>query len=148
MLTDSDIEALLGKIIIRADVLLTTPAAVAAPGFYADVWAKAKAVAIDEASCMSRADLCSAWGNILRILVLTGDTLQLRPTVMEPLSRFKGDAKISALGFFAGVRHPRLPTTDAAANVHRHVRLGQGPGIQGPSQIQVRSAFRPQRADT
>jgi hypothetical protein len=97
MLADSDIEALLGKIITRADVLLTTPAAVTAPGFYADVWAKAKAVAIDEAGCMSRADLCSAWGNILRVLVLAGDTLQLRPTAMEPLNRFKGDLKISAL---------------------------------------------------
>jgi hypothetical protein len=113
MLADSDIEALLGKIITRADVLLTTPAAAAAPrSFYNDVWAKAKAVAIDEAGCMTRADLCSAWGNTLRCLVLAGDALQLRPTVMEPLNRFKGDIKISALAFMqaSGIPVYRLRT--------------------------------------
>lgn len=60
---------------------------------------------------MSRADLCSVWGNNLRPLLLAGDPLQLSPTVMNEkskdidgkyLNRFGPDGKMSALGFLQG----------------------------------------------
>jgi hypothetical protein len=104
-LTNDEIEALLVKIIRRADVVLTTPAG-ARDGIYAEMNAKAKAVAIDEAGCMSKAELLSVWGNIMRVLVLAGDALQPRPAVMEQLNRFKLDARMSALAFFQASGFP------------------------------------------
>ncbi|QPC72579.1 hypothetical protein HYE68_003331 [Fusarium pseudograminearum] len=43
---------------------------------------KARGVAIDEAGNMSRANLCSVWGNTLRPCLLSGDEKHLAPVVM------------------------------------------------------------------
>ena len=86
-------------IINSADIVLTTPATSESDNVYAAAKNKAKGIVIDEAGCLSRADLCSVWGNTLRPLVLAGDALQLRPTAMERRNRFQKDLQFSALAF-------------------------------------------------
>lgn len=72
--------ALMIRIIQAAEGIFTTPGE-ATDDIYADMWAKAKIVGVDESAGMHKADLCSIWGNTLRPLILAGDDT-LRP-VME-----------------------------------------------------------------
>lgn len=96
------------QIIRAAEGIFTTPGG-ARGELYADMWAKAKIVGVDESACMQKADLCSIWGNTLRPLILAGDDKQLQPTVMEYdnqgsfnnySNRFGPNGRISALASF------------------------------------------------
>ncbi|RGP71948.1 DNA helicase [Fusarium sporotrichioides] len=77
------IEGLLFALVNKADLLCVTPAASEYHKNYRE-WkvVTARAVAIDEAACMSRADLCCVWGNTLLPCFLFGDPRQLPPTVL------------------------------------------------------------------
>ncbi|KAK3386396.1 P-loop containing nucleoside triphosphate hydrolase protein, partial [Sordaria brevicollis] len=108
----------LERIIGIADVVMTTPAAAQKPWF-SKSWATAKIIAIDEAGCMHKADLCSIWGNTLRPAILAGDVKQLPPAMMELgkqdandnfLNRFGNSGHISALAWLqaAGIPTFRL----------------------------------------
>ncbi|KAK4184092.1 hypothetical protein QBC35DRAFT_477596 [Podospora australis] len=72
----------MGRLITAADVVMTTPA-LAQREPYIDAWSSAKVIAVDEAGCMHKADLCSIWGNTLQPIILAGDINQLPPTIME-----------------------------------------------------------------
>jgi hypothetical protein len=102
------------RIVDNADIVLTTPAG-SQHDWYKSVWAKAKVVAIDEAGCMSKADLCSIWGNTLRPIILGGDVKQLPPAMMElmnvdangnNMNRFALAGRISALGWLQATGLP------------------------------------------
>lgn len=107
---DEEILRLLERIIHNANVVLTTPAAACGP-VYSDFKLLAKGIVVDEAGCMSRADLCSVWGNTMLPLFAAGDIIQLPPAVMELmatdlegnyLNRFGLCGKVSALAFLQG----------------------------------------------
>lgn len=70
------IEWWIRRIIGNARSVNTAPSD-AQTSWYYSAWARAKFVAVDEAGCMHKADLCSVWGNTLRTLVLASDIKQL-----------------------------------------------------------------------
>ncbi|KAK3487623.1 uncharacterized protein B0T23DRAFT_363679 [Neurospora hispaniola] len=108
------LEKWLQRIINNADVVMTTPAT-AQGTWFKQFWEVAKIIAIDEAGCMSKADLCSIWGNTLRPIILAGDVKQLPPTMMELetkdeegnyANRFGTCGRISALAWLQAAGLP------------------------------------------
>ncbi|KAK4220741.1 P-loop containing nucleoside triphosphate hydrolase protein [Podospora fimiseda] len=67
---------------------------------------KAKGIALDEAACLTRADLLSVYGNGLRPLAMAGDVMQLTPAMMDKRNRFYLEGKVSALAFYQGTGLP------------------------------------------
>lgn len=72
---------LLTRVVLAADVVLTTPHA-SGDSQYAAFNKTAKAVVLDEAGAMLQADALQVWGEGCRVCVLAGDEKQLQPTVM------------------------------------------------------------------
>ncbi|KAM0201621.1 hypothetical protein ACHAPI_001667 [Fusarium lateritium] len=104
-----DVRSLVGPIVENAEILCVTPAASENCKPYLNWKVKhARGVAIDEAACMSRGDLCCVWGNTLMPCFLFGDPRQLPPTVMTVtdrvpntdhyLNRFSNYGEVSAMG--------------------------------------------------
>ena len=110
MVQADEIQDLLVRVVKAADVVLTTPAGSCNKPFLE--WKnRARGIAVDEAGCMQRADLCSVWGNTLVPLFAAGDIKQLPPAVMELttkdpegrfFNRFALGSKVSALAFLQG----------------------------------------------
>lgn len=107
MASPTTLEKLLKALVSRVDILCTTPAMTENHEIYSK-WktSKARAVVVDEAACIHRADLYCVWGNTLLPCVLGGDPRQLRPVVMTGseedtegnlLHRLVEDGKISPL---------------------------------------------------
>ncbi|POS72433.1 hypothetical protein DHEL01_v209177 [Diaporthe helianthi] len=107
MVSSNALEKLLNVLVSKADVLCTTPGMTenheACRKWKMTV---ARAVVVDEAACIHRADLYCVWGNTLLPCVLGGDPRQLRPVVMTAqeedaegnlLHRLVDDGKISPL---------------------------------------------------
>lgn len=102
------LEGLMETIVLHADLLCITPAASEYHKIYRD-WKViyARAIAVDEAACMSRADLCCIWGNTLMPCFLFGDPRQLPPTVLTKsdtlpntdhlVNRFSNYGEVSAM---------------------------------------------------
>jgi hypothetical protein len=118
MATNDLLEKWMQRIIDAADIVMTTPAG-AQSQWFRGAWAKAKVIAVDEAGCMHKADLCSIWGNTLKPIILAGDVKQLPPTMMELqnqdakqnwVNRFALAGRISALAWLqaAGIPTFRL----------------------------------------
>ncbi|KAF0641432.1 hypothetical protein FPSE5266_02213 [Fusarium pseudograminearum] len=105
----ADFETLVNRIIEAADILCTIPTLAEPEERFSDCKVKtARAIAIDEAGSMSRADLYSVWGNTLLPCLLAGDEKQLTPVVItmhdlysdgSSINRFGPDGKISPLEF-------------------------------------------------
>lgn len=124
----SALKALFEQIVLCADVLCTTPALTENVELYRD-WKtqRARAVVVDEAGNINRADLYCVWGNTLLPCILGGDPRQLQPAVMTTndtdlamnlLNRFAADGRVSPLEFLAGSGMPvyRLTTQLRMAN--------------------------------
>ncbi|KAG8167592.1 hypothetical protein KVR01_003281 [Diaporthe batatas] len=107
MVSSNALVELLNVLVSETDILCTTPAMTDNHDAYLG-WktSQARAVVVDEAACIHRADLYCVWGNTLLPCVLGGDPRQLRPVVMTGqeqdaegnlLHRFVEDGKISPL---------------------------------------------------
>ncbi|EKJ73155.1 hypothetical protein FPSE_06768 [Fusarium pseudograminearum CS3096] len=102
------VEGLMSALVRNADFLCVTPAASQYHKSYRE-WkiTAARAVAVDEAACMSRADLCCVWGNTLLPCFMFGDPRQLPPTVLTKrdtltntdhfVNRFSSYGEVSAM---------------------------------------------------
>ncbi|KAF7554912.1 hypothetical protein G7Z17_g2536 [Cylindrodendrum hubeiense] len=112
---------LMKEILAAADLFCATPAMTTIAVPYSEWKRTAKAVAVDEAANMVRADLAIVWGNTLLPCFLAGDPKQLPPTILTVtqkdilgnyLNRLPQDGKISPLEFFqaGGVPVYRLRT--------------------------------------
>ena len=122
VITKDNIVALLDAVVIKADMLCTTPAMTANyPVYLGWKTEKARGIVVDEAACINRADLFCVWGNTLLPCFIAGDPRQLRPTVMtlgekdalgNLLHRLVEDSKISPLEFLqaSGIPVYRLLT--------------------------------------
>lgn len=111
----------------HADIVCST-ASLATKGDYRAWRVKhARAISIDEAANMNRADLYTVWGNTLLPLLLGGDDKQLQPAVMSQNTvdgegryflRHYEDAKMSPLLWFkmSGIPVYRLHTQFRMAN--------------------------------
>ncbi|KAH8902443.1 hypothetical protein BR93DRAFT_887046, partial [Coniochaeta sp. PMI_546] len=128
VVTQSAIKALLEQVVQCTDILCTTPALTENVELYRD-WKtqRARAVVVDEAGNINRADLYCVWGNTLLPCILGGDPRQLQPAVMTTndtdltmnlLNRFAADGRVSPLEFLAGSGMPvyRLTTQLRMAN--------------------------------
>ncbi|TIC98001.1 hypothetical protein CH35J_006902 [Colletotrichum higginsianum] len=150
------LSSLLCSIVSRADFLCTTPARTERDKLFK--WWKensARAIAVDEAANMNRADLACVWGNTLLPCFLGGDPKQLPPTVMSDFesdtlgnlyNRFKRDGRVSPIEYFQATGFPiyRLLTQLRMANglydwiaaiIYPDVPLQYGPscGVQNPA---------------
>lgn len=85
LLSDETLGHVFAKLLSWADVVCTPPSS--SEKFPYRNWkiTQARAVAVDEAGNVSRADLCCVWGNTLLPCLLGGDDNQLRPAVMMVL---------------------------------------------------------------
>ncbi|KAM0229344.1 hypothetical protein ACHAP5_011678 [Fusarium lateritium] len=103
-----DVRSLVGPMVENADILCVTPASSENCKAYLNWKVKnARGIAIDEAACMSRGDLCCVWGNTLMPCFLFGDPHQLLPSVMTVTdkvpnkghhpNRFSNYGKVSAM---------------------------------------------------
>ncbi|KAF5231890.1 hypothetical protein FAUST_9026 [Fusarium austroamericanum] len=102
------VEGFMSALVCNADFHCVTPAASQYHKSYRE-WkiTAARAVAIDEAACMSRADLCCVWGNTLLSCFLFGDPRQLPSAVLTKsdtltntdhlVNRFSSYGKVSAV---------------------------------------------------
>lgn len=104
-----DVRSLVAPIVENADILCVTPAASENYKPFLNWKIKqTRGIAIDEAACLSRGDLCCVWGNALLPCFLFGDPRQLPPTVMTMtdkvpntdyyVNRFSIYGEISAMG--------------------------------------------------
>ncbi|RFU75706.1 dna helicase [Trichoderma arundinaceum] len=102
-------ETLFRSILNYADILCTNAALSNRAPFRTWKIERAKGIAVDEASNISRPDLYCVWGNTLLSCVLAGDDKQLPPTVMSlknrdgegnHIDRLGLDGQISPLSFF------------------------------------------------
>ncbi|KAH6959138.1 putative DNA helicase [Fusarium avenaceum] len=108
------LEELVQRIVESADILCTLPSLAHTESMLYRWKLNAHGVAIDEAGNISRADLCSVWGNTLRPCLLAGDEKQLAPVVMtfsdeqdgNYVNRFGPDGITSPLEFFKGMGWP------------------------------------------
>lgn len=110
-LSEENLEGLFDRlaaaVIQDADVLCTTPSLSTKREFQS--WRRrARAVAVDEAANMGRADLYTVWGNTLLPCMLGGDDEQLQPAVLSAreerprgtfLNRHPEDGRVSPLKF-------------------------------------------------
>lgn len=103
-----DVRTLVGPIVENAEILCVTPAdSENCKPFLNWKLKHARGVAIGEAACLSRGDLCCVWGNTLLPCFLFGDPRQLPPTAMNVtdkapirshyLNRFSNYNKVSAM---------------------------------------------------
>ncbi|SPO04675.1 uncharacterized protein DNG_07360 [Cephalotrichum gorgonifer] len=92
LISSGEIKNIFTKFLIqKADFLVSTPAMTESDQLCQEFkTSRARAILVDEAGCMTRADLMSVWGNTLLPCFLAGDRCQLPPTVM---SRMEADAK-------------------------------------------------------
>lgn len=107
MVSEGAIDKLLTVLVSKVDILCTTPAMTQNHEVYLNFkTSEARAVVVDEATCIHRADLYCVWGNTLLPCVLGGDPRQLRPVVMTGseedtegnlLHRLVEDGKMSPL---------------------------------------------------
>lgn len=106
MVPKSFIIDLMQELVDGADTVMTTPAG-AQKKWYKKAWESAAAIFVDEAACMTKADLCSIWGNTLRPLGCAGDGKQLPPTIMELLNMIGKDAlnRLGVLGQISALTH-------------------------------------------
>ncbi|XEU95360.1 hypothetical protein FSHL1_000644 [Fusarium sambucinum] len=144
---NADLEKLVQQIVDGADILCTLPALAHTESMLYSWKIKAHGIAIDEAGNMTRADLCSVWGNTLRPCLLAGDEKQLAPVVMtladeedgNYVNRFGPDGVTSPLEFIKGMGWPvyRLRTQLRLARgqfelcrnyVYKDVACTYGPG--------------------
>ncbi|KAI9166633.1 ATP-dependent helicase [Paramyrothecium foliicola] len=127
---DTAIVDLFNLVITNADILCTTPAQSVKDEVYADFKEAAKAIAIDEAANMHRADLACVWGNVMLPCFLGGDPHQLPPAVLtkadqvddetgKVLNRHVADGRISALEFLLAAGIP-------AYRLHTQLRMAEG----------------------
>ncbi|KAF4996626.1 hypothetical protein FGRMN_4372 [Fusarium graminum] len=104
----SNIQSFMRSIIDNTDILCITPSA---SQNYKDylVWKlkRARGIAVDEASCLSRGDLCCVWGNTLLPCLLFGDPQHQPAAIMSEklpdttnhwFNRFSLYGKVSAMG--------------------------------------------------
>ncbi|KAM0282168.1 hypothetical protein ACHAO9_010313 [Fusarium lateritium] len=141
------LEKLLQQIVESADILCTLPSLAHTESILYAWKLHARGVAIDEAGNMTRADLCSVWGNSLLPCLLAGDEKQLAPVVMtladeedgNYVNRFGPDGVTSPLEFIKGMGWPiyRLRTQLRLArgqfelcrnSVYKDVACTYGPG--------------------
>lgn len=118
MVAVKTVGAMMATLVSEADLLCTTPEMTEKVGSaYAKFKATAKAVAIDEAGNMHRADYYCVAGNTLLPCFLGGDLRQFSPRVLSAgettdekkevfVHRFSDDAKISPLEFFQACGMP------------------------------------------
>lgn len=108
-LRPAQIRELLQSLLDNADVLCTTPAATESGDFKPWKTTLARAVVVDDAGRMKRADLYCVWGNTLTPCFLVGNSEQLSLPVLAPneadshgsrLNRFAEFSRISALEAF------------------------------------------------
>ena len=124
---DGSLGHLLDEILQYADIVCSTPSLACKDQFSSWRMNTARAVAVDEAANMKRADLYSVWGNTMLPLLLGGDDKQLQPVVMSEYNvdaegqhylRHFEDARMSPLLFFKRAGWPifRLHTQFRMAN--------------------------------
>ncbi|KAB5543147.1 AAA domain-containing protein [Coniochaeta sp. 2T2.1] len=125
------LKALLQQVVDCADVVCVTPAG-ACKTLTCDWYSNfkefsAKAIVVDEAGNIDRADLYCVWGNTLLPCILGGDARQPEPAVMTDndhdlagnlLNRFAADGRVSPLEFLqaSGLPCYRLTTQMRMAN--------------------------------
>ncbi|KAL5595360.1 hypothetical protein FOVSG1_009049 [Fusarium oxysporum f. sp. vasinfectum] len=110
----AELEDLVQRIVEAADILCTLPALAHTEDILHRWKLQARGIAIDEAGNITRADLCSVWGNTLLPCLLAGDEKQLAPVVMTLedqeegiyVNRFGPDGVISPLEFIKGMGWP------------------------------------------
>ncbi|KAF5530991.1 DNA helicase [Fusarium mexicanum] len=110
----AELEDLVQRIVEAADILCTLPALAHTEVILYKWKLQARGIAIDEAGNITRADLCSVWGNTLLPCLLAGDEKQLAPVVrtLEDekdgiyVNRFGPDGVISPLEFIKGMGWP------------------------------------------
>ncbi|SCV38782.1 uncharacterized protein FFFS_05971 [Fusarium fujikuroi] len=110
----AELENLVQRIVEAADILCTLPALAHTEDILHRWKLQARGIAIDEAGNITRADLCSVWGNTLLPCLLAGDEKQLAPVVMTLedekdgiyVNRFGPDGVISPLEFIKGMGWP------------------------------------------
>ncbi|KIL93205.1 hypothetical protein FAVG1_03182 [Fusarium avenaceum] len=121
------LEKLVQQIVESADILCTLPSLAHTESMLYRWKLNAHGVAIDEAGNISRADLCSVWGNTLRPCLLAGDEKQLAPVVMtltdeedgNYVNRFGPDGIVSPLEFIKGMGWPIY-------RLHTQLRMARG----------------------
>lgn len=125
--SDSVLKSIVAKLLDFADLIFTTPARSCGEGF-ASAKARAKAIVLDEAAGMHRADAYCVHGNTLLPCLLAGDEKQLgthvaagrlKDTNGHALNRHSQDGEMSLLEFYQGHDFP-------VARLKQQLRMANG----------------------